>query len=196
MLFATFKGGSMEIREIVSKNRSYRRFYNEKKITKEELVELVDIARLTPSAANRQPVKYMVVADEERNAKVYETLGWAGYLKDWDGPEKEERPTGYILILTKKDVKADVDEGIISQTIMMAAVEKGMGGCILGNIKREKLMENLNIDEEYKVDLVLAIGYPKEEVKIVDIKDNDIKYYNDENKIHYVPKRKLEEVLM
>ena len=196
MMFATFKGGSMEIREIVSKNRSYRRFYNEKKITKEELVELVDIARLTPSAANRQPVKYMVVADEERNAKVYETLGWAGYLKDWDGPEKEERPTGYILILTKKDVKADIDEGIISQTIMMAAVEKGLGGCILGNVKRDALKETLKLADNYKIDLVLALGYPKENVKLVEMKNNDIKYYRDEEMNHYVPKRRLEDIIL
>ena len=186
----------MNVNELVVKSRSYRRFYNEKKISKEELIKLIDIARKTPSAANIQPVKYKVIADEELNNKVYETIGWAGYLTDWDGPEENERPVGYIILITRKEDKADIDEGIISQTIMLSAVERGQGGCILGNINRKKLAEYINLDKEYKIDLVLALGYPKENVKIVDMKDGNIKYYRDENLNHYVPKRKLEDILL
>lgn len=86
------------IKELVKKNRSYRRFYQDKKLTKQQLMELVEVARLTPSAANRQPFKYRIVCDEEENEKVFRLLGFAGYLKDWDGPSEGEKPTGYIVI--------------------------------------------------------------------------------------------------
>ena len=82
------------IKELVKKNRSYRRFYQEKKLTRQQLMELVETARLTPSAANRQPFKYRIVCDEEENEKVFRLLGFAGYLKDWDGPSEGEKPTG------------------------------------------------------------------------------------------------------
>lgn len=186
----------MSIKDIVLKNRSYRRFYNEKKISLEELKELVDIARNTPSAANRQVVRYKLVADEKIAKEVYKTLGWAGYLKEWEGPIEQERPVAYIILVTDKEAKADIDEGIISQTIMMAAVEKGLGGCILGNVKRDVLKETLKLADNYKIDLVLALGYPKENVKLVEMKNNDIKYYRDEEMNHYVPKRRLEDIIL
>lgn len=186
----------MNLKDMVLKNRSYRRFYNEKKISKEELTELVDIARNTPSAANRQPVRYKLVYEEAEAAKVYKTLGWAGYLKDWDGPIENERPAAYIILATDKDTKADIDEGIISQTIMLAAVERGLGGCILGNVKREELVKAINLPADYKIDLVLALGYPKENVSLVEMQNNDVKYYRDEDMNHYVPKRRLEDVLL
>jgi len=186
----------MDLKELLIKNRSYRRFYNEKKISIDELKEMVELVRYTNSAANRQVVRFRLVADDKTNAIVYDKLGWAGYLKDWDGPKKEERPSAYIVLLTKKEDKADIDEGIICQAITLSAVAKGMGACILGNVKREDLLKSLNIDEAYKLDLVIALGYPKEEVEIVDVKDGDIKYYRDEKGKHYVPKRSLEDLLI
>ena len=92
------------IKELVKKNRSYRRFYQEKKLTRQQLMELVETARLTPSAANRQPFKYRIVCDEEENEKVFRLLGFAGYLKDWDGPSEGEKPTGYIVITCPANV--------------------------------------------------------------------------------------------
>lgn len=96
------------IKELAKKNRSYRRFYENKKITEDELKELVDTGRNTPSAANRQPVRYKLVCDEVMNEKVFECLGWAGYLKDWAGPVKGERPSAYIIMATDKMQKRNV----------------------------------------------------------------------------------------
>ena len=152
------------MKELVKKNRSYRRFYEEKKISYEELKELVDIGRLTPSGANKQPIRYILACTKEENQKVFPSLRWAGYYQDWDGPIAGERPTAYIVMLSPKDINAAHDEGIIGQTILLAAVEKGMGGCFIGNIDRERLTKDLNIPEQYAVKLVLALGYPKENV--------------------------------
>lgn len=185
------------MKELVQKNRSYRRYYQEKNITENELLDLIDIARLTPSGANKQPIRYMISCTEKDNQKVFACLRWAGYYKDWDGPVEGERPSAYIIMLSPKDVNAGQDEGIIGQTILLSAVEKGMGGCFIANIDREKLSKELQVPEQYAVKLVLALGYPKEKVVIDEITDHDdIKYYRDSEQTHHVPKIRLEDLII
>jgi len=183
------------IKELVERNRSYRRYYQDKKISENELMEFIALARLTPSGANRQPVRYILSYTDEMNAKVYESLRWAGYYTDWDGPEEGERPSAYIILVAPKGVNASQDEGIIGQTILLAAVEKGMGGCFIGNIDRPKLQKDLSLPEQYEIKLVLALGYPKETVVIDEIsEDGDIKYYRDEQMVQHVPKIRVEDL--
>ena len=188
------------IKELVIKNRSYRRFNEYETIKSEVLYELVDLARLTPSSVNFQPLRFKTVNDTENNLKVFETLSWAGLLKDWKGPSEGERPSAYIIILTDLSVASNMktDVGIAAQTIMLGAAEKGIGGCMLGSIKREILAESLEINlDRYSIDLVLALGIPAEEVRIVDVPDNGATaYYRDENDVHCVPKRSLDDLII
>jgi len=187
------------IRELIIKNRSYRRFVPAGKLDEQLLRELVDLARLSGSAANRQPLKYILSWQPERNALIFEHLAWAGYLEDWPGPAQGERPTGYIVVLgdTRISKKIDCDHGIACQSILLGAVERGFGGCMVGSINREGLRKALNIPTEYDILLVVALGRPSEEVVIDEAGDeNDIKYRRDENDVHHVPKRKLEEVIL
>jgi nitroreductase len=187
------------LKDLVLKNRSYRRFYGDYKIDTQELVDLVELARNTGYAANAQALKFMIVSDDEQNKKVFETLVWAAALKDWNGPVEEERPTGYIIILCDKTIGTNkqTDVGIVAQTMMLGATEKGLGGCMIGNINRPLLYENFGIDKErYSIELCLALGKPKEEVRIVDVNETgSVNYYRDENGVHYVPKRKLEDII-
>lgn len=185
------------IKELAQRNRSYRRFYQEKKIDRTLLTELVDIGRLTPSAANRQPIRYRLICEPQENEKVYTCLGWAGYYKDWAGPDEGERPSGYIIMMTPEGVCAEWDEGIAGQTMLLAAVEKGLGGCFIGNIQREKLAAVLNLPQGYKIDLCLALGYPKEQVVLEEISgEDDYRYYRDENSTQHVPKKRLTDILI
>jgi nitroreductase len=185
------------IKDLARKNRSYRRFYEEKKITKDELLDMVDAARLTPSGANKQPIRYILSCDDETNGKIFPNLRWAGYLADWDGPIEGERPTAYIIMVEPVGVNAANDEGIAGQTILLSAVEKGMGGCFIGNVDRENLAKALNIPSEYSIKLVIALGYPKEEVVIEEIgAGDDIKYYRDEKQVHHVPKVRLDDIIL
>ena len=187
----------MTLKEMVLKNRSYRRFFQEKKITIEQLKHLIEVARLTPSAANRQPYKFKLICDEKMNETIYSCVKWAGYLKDWEGPKEGERPTGYIVMASLNEVSAECDAGILGQTILLAAVEMGLGGCFMGSIDRERIAECIELPSEYKVVYVLALGYPKEEIVIEDIpEDGNIKYYRDENEVHHVPKKRLEDILL
>lgn len=185
------------IRKLAEKNRSYRRFYEEKQISKEELLELIDIARLTASGANKQPTRFILSYEREKNDKIFHCLRWAGYYQNWDGPEVGERPSGYILMISPKIVNASHDEGIIGQTILLAAVEKGMGGCFIANVDRVALEKEISIPSGYEIKLVLALGYPKEKVVIDEIMaQQDIKYYRDEAQNHHVPKIRLEDLIV
>ncbi len=187
------------LKDLVHKTRSYRRFHQETPIDLNTLRELVDLARLSASGANRQPLKYILCCEPETNAAIFPHLGWAGYLKDWTGPAKGERPTAYIIILGDTQVAPShgCDHGIAAQSIMLGATEHGLGGCMIGSIKRKKLRETLNIPERYEIALVLALGKPKEKVVIEPVgSDGDIKYYRDDEGVHYVPKRALEELLV
>ena len=188
------------LKDLVYSCRSYRRFYEEKEISMNDLKDLVDLARMTASTANSQALKFKLVNMREDNAKVFETLAWAGALPDWPGPEKGERPSAYILIAEDRTIGKNklTDTGIMAQTMMLGAVEKGYGGCMLANIQRDRLAEVFGIDKErYMIQLVLALGKPKEEVKVVPVgEDGKGPYYRGQNQIHYVPKRSLEDLIL
>ena len=188
------------LKDLVLKNRSYRRFYENETISIDTLKELVDLARTIPCGANGQVLKYFLVNTKNLNDKVFPNIGWAGYLKDWDGPSEGERPSAYIIMLNDRTLSQNrrlTDEGIAAQTIMLGAVEKGLGGCMLGNVKKDNLYTALNIDKEkYEIAIVMAVGKPKETVVIDEMKDGDIKYWRDSEQIHHVPKRSLEEIIV
>jgi nitroreductase len=185
--------------DLVLKNRSYRRFDESHTISRETLVELVSLARCTASAANRQPLKYILSTEPEMNARIFLCLAWAGYLKDWDGPAPGERPSAYIVILLDETIAKNClcDDGIAAQTILLGAVEKGIGGCMIASIQREKLRLELEIPDQHEIRLVLALGKPAERVKLEDLEPGgDIRYWRDEEEIHHVPKRTLEELIV
>lgn len=188
------------IDELILKNRSYRRFYQDTAIDLDTLRELVNLARLSASAANLQPLKYIISCAPQRNALIFPTLTWAGYLKDWPGPGEGERPSAYIIILKDTEIKSpftEYDCGIACQSILLGAVEEGLGGCIIYTIERDKLQHALDIPPRYEIRLVIALGKPKETVQIDPVgPDGDIKYWRDEQAVHHVPKRDLDDIII
>lgn len=187
------------LKDLVLKNRTYRRFYGDYLLDEEVLRELVNLARLSSSGANLQPLKYLLSTDAEQNAKIFPTLRWAGYLKDWDGPDEGERPSGYIVVLLDHAISKTPfwDHGIAAQSILLGAVERGLGGCMFGNVDRDELRQSLGIDERYEILLVIAIGSPKEQVRLVPLQpDGGVKYYRDSAGVHFVPKRSLDDIIL
>ena len=187
------------LRDLVLRNRSYRRFDESYRIERETLVELVGLARCTPSAANRQPLKYILTADQETNDRIFPCLLWAAYLQDWEGPGPGERPSAYIVILIDETITKDwwCDDGIAAQTILLGAVEQGLGGCMIGSINKERIRQELHIPEHLKIRLVVALGKPAERVVLEDLAPGgDIRYWRDEKGSHHVPKRMLEELVV
>lgn len=187
------------IRDLVLKNRSYRRFYEEVKLEKQTLRDLVDLGRLSASGANLQSLKYILSHEPEKNEKIFPHLKWAGYLKDWGGPKVGEKPSAYIVILMDKEITKNCfwDHGIASQSILLGATELGFGGCIFASIDRKALAEDLDIPERYEILSVLALGKPKETVVLEEMKNPmDVKYWRDEEGVHHVPKRKLDDIIL
>jgi len=187
------------IKDLVLKNRSYRRFYQSEKIELSTLKGLIDLARVTASGANLQPLKYIISNDAVKNESIFKTLGWAGYLKDWKGPEEGEKPSAYIVIVNDLSLSNNpsLDIGISAQSILLGAVEKDLGGCMLGNINKKELAATLNLDGNFEIHLVIALGKPKEEVVIDQIGlSADVKYWRDVKGVHHVPKRSLNEIIL
>jgi nitroreductase len=185
--------------DLVRTNRSYRRFYQEIAVEEETLRGLIDLARLSASGANKQPLKYVLSYTPERNALIFPHLAWAGYLTDWDGPAEGERPSAYIIVLGDTGISqsSGIDHGIASQSILLGATELGLGGCIIASVQREALRTDLGIDPGYKILHVLALGRPKETVVIEPLgEDGDIKYWRDSQGVHHVPKRALDEIIV
>jgi nitroreductase len=185
--------------DLVLRNRSYRRFNEAHRIARETLVELVELARCTPSAANRQPLKYILSADPKTNDRIFPCLAWAVYLQDWQGPAPGERPTAYIVILIDETITKDwwCDDGIAAQTILLGAAEKGLGGCMIGSINKERLRQDLQILAHLTIRLVVALGKPAEQVVLEDLEaGGDIRYWRDKQGVHHVPKRQLAELII
>ena len=187
------------IKELVTRNRSYRRFHQEVAVERETLKELVELGRLSASAANKQPLKYILSTEPERNALIFSCLRWAGYIKDWRGPAEGERPSAYIIVVGDTSISPAFlcDHGVAAQSIMLGAVEKGLGGCIIAAVQRTKLGKLLEIPQHFEILLVLALGKPKEKVTLETVgPDGDIKYWRDEDSVHHVPKRKLDDIIV
>jgi nitroreductase len=136
---------------------------------------LVDLARISPSARNAQPLRFVFSNEPKKNALIFKHLAWAGSLKDWPGPDEGERPAAYIIILGDREISPTFgsDHGIASQSILLGAVEKGLGGCIIGSIQRPGLQVVLE-----------AVG-----------PDGDTTYYRDEAHVHHVPKRAVDDLI-
>ena len=189
----------MTIRELILKNRSYRRFHQEHTINRETLVELVDLARHSASGANKQPLKFYLSCDPDTNEIIFPNLRWAGYLEDWGGPQEGERPSAYILILGDSSISDSfgVDHGIAAQSILLGATERGLGGCMIGSVQRIKFQRELDLPEPYQILLALALGKPRETVVIETLgPDGSIKYWRDQAGVHHVPKRSLDALIV
>lgn len=185
------------LRDLIKKNRSYRKFHADIPVSMDELKSLIDLARITPSSKNRQPLKYILVTDPKDTAHVFNQLKWAKHLKDWDGPSENERPPSYIIMMqdnTLNDLPALIDAGISAQSILLGAVEKGLGGCIIRSVNRERIAKYFKLEQNLEIIQVIAIGKPNQKISLVEVSENKTAYF-EENSVHHVPKRNLDDLI-
>ena len=190
------------MKELIEKTRTFRRFQQDKDIDNATLVDLINLARLGGSARNCQPWQYCIINDWDDCKKIFPYIGWAGYLSDWKGPVPGEQPNAYILCLLNRnwlkgnDREAQFDLGISTQNLLLGAAEKGLGGCRIGAFS-PKLSDLFELEAHLELSLVIALGYPQEKVVIETCEsEEDIKYWRDEEDIHHVPKRKLDDIVI
>ncbi len=188
--------------ELVFKNRSYRGYDGTYKVSREDLVAMVECARLTPSSVNKQPLKYKLIYEEEDVAALQPKVFWARALPQMTLPHEGHAPTAFIVICQDMNLGPDKaryqkDVGIVAQTMLLKAVELGLGGCMIGNFNPGQVQETVGLPEDLYPMLVVAVGKPDEEIVLVDVpEDGNTNYYRDENDVHYVPKRSLEDILI
>ncbi len=185
------------IRNIIIKNRSYRKFDSSVQISKEQIIKWIELARFSASARNMQPLKYAISTGRALNSKIFPNLGWAGYLTDWPGPAENERPVAYVAVLLDKLLASSCycDDGIAMQSILLGAVEDGFGGCIIGTINKKEVAELFNLPGNLEILWLIALGKPSEKVVLETAGEGDIKYWRDEGLTHHVPKRPLDEII-
>lgn len=189
----------MNFKDLARSNRSYRRFDESFMIDRTLLTELIELARFAASGRNGQSLKYFLSHEKSLNEQIFSTLAWAGYLKEWPGPQAGERPTAYIIVLLDHRISDNYfcDDGITMQNILLGAVEMGLGGCIIQSINKVQLSAILQLPDHFKIIDVVALGKPVEKVEITTAgSDGDIRYYRDANGVHYVPKRSLNELII
>lgn len=192
----------MDFMERVKLNRSYRGFDQERKVTKAELETLVELARFCPSSINFQPLKYFLSCDSATNEKIQPLTGWARRLPQLKLPREGHNPTAFIVICADKNIAPNPerfmkDVGIVAQTMLLGSIEMGLGGIMIGNFNAGKVSEALSLEDHLEPVLILALGKPDEEVRLVDVpEDGDIGYTRDEQHITYVPKRSKEELII
>lgn len=188
----------MNVKELVTKNRSYRRFQESEPLSTEQLRGLVELARLSASAANLQPLKFMLSNEPVRNGAVFSCLRWESFIKGFPAPGKGRRPAAYIVVLGDTSITKDFscNHGIAAQSILLGAVEMGFGGYILTDFDGQALAGFLNIADRYRILMVIALGLPRERVVVTEAVDGKITYWRDINKVHHVPKRSLNEIIL
>lgn len=187
------------LKDLIFQNRSYRRYYQDREIPMDTLRELVDLARLSPTGKNQQGLKYILSNQSILNRQINDCLTWAGYIKGWKSPPEGEKPSAFIVMVRDIAVGSiwTQDLGFAGMSILLGAVEKGLGGCFLMAIDKKQLRELLQLDDNFEIEAVVAIGYPREKVVLEEMsKTGDVRYWRDENQVHHVPKRSLEDIIL
>ena len=189
-------------KDLVKANRSYRGYDESRRVTREELLEMVDCARLAASSVNRQPLQYYLAWEKERVDQIQRMTKWARGLPQMELPHRGMCPTAFIVICQNTELGESLarfqkDIGIAAQTILLAATEMGLGGCMIGNFHAGEVKETLGLAPELAPVLIVAIGKPAEKIILTEAGTGEsVDYYRDENDVHYVPKRRLEDVIV
>ena len=186
----------MDFSRLPEMTRSCRRFVQGNRIPETTLRRIIDAARLAPSAANLQLLRFSFIGDERACSDVFPFVNWAGYLKDWDGPEPGERPAAYIVIHSPEEKKpfTGIDIGIAAAYMVLAARDAGYGSCMILSFNREVIASRLSIPG-YDVGLLIALGVPAEEI-VIEEYDGSIEYWRSEDGRHHVPKLSLDSLIV
>jgi nitroreductase len=190
------------LKDLIRANRSYRGYDENRRVTEEELLDMVDCARLTASSVNLQPLRYYLAWEKEEVDRIQALTRWARGLPELELPHAGMCPTGFIVICQDTRVweslaRFQKDVGIAAQSILLRAAEMGLGGCMIGNFRADEVKEALGLAKYLAPMLIVAIGKPAEKIVLTEISEGEsTAYYRDENDVHYVPKHRLEDIVL
>jgi nitroreductase len=188
--------GDKDLYEVALTRRSIRQFKPDP-VPRELLEKAVNAARLAPSGANIQPLEYVVVEDDGIKKEIFAGLKWAASIAPEGNPRAGREPAAYIVVLVDTELREklfEYDVGAAMENTILTAWSEGVGSCWLLNIDRDRLRSLLGVPGKYRIDSVLALGYPDEEPQ-VEVQGDSCRYWKDAEGLFHVPKRKLEDVL-
>ncbi len=192
----------LSVQSLARKNRSCRGYDPSVRLTREDLLSLVDLTRYTASSVNEQPLRYYIAWEKEEVERILPLTMWAKALKEIQLPYPGKEPAAFIIICQDMNISSNTtrfqrDVGIVAQTMLLAAVEKGLGGCMIGSFCKPELIRLLNLPEGVEPNLVVALGKPAEKIVLTDVGESgSTQYYRDADDVHYVPKRSLADLVL
>ena len=184
-----------QLGRLLLKNRSHRAYDTSFHVREDQLKRIIAVNRLCPSARNQQVLRFRPVLEDEAE-KVLPYIRLGGALPHLNLPEKGSEPMAFIVVCSQAqpDKYVYTDLGISLQSMLLQAVEIGLNGICIGAFNAEALSESLNLPSEPL--MVLAIGRGKEDIRLVDISQEQNHSYYREHGVHYVPKVHLDELII
>ncbi len=186
----------MNVYDLILSRRTIRQFKPES-IPRDLLTDMMNAARMAPSAANRQPLEFIAVDDPELRNRIFPCVKWAAYIAPEGDPKPGQEPTAYIVNLGDTEVRTsgfEWDMGASIENMILTALERGVGSCWMLSIDRDKIREILNIPSRFKIDSILALGYPAEESVAEKMNGDSVIYWKDDRGVMHVPKRDLNKI--
>ncbi len=177
-------------------NRSYRGYDKSDVVSLETLKLIVGVNNKIPSARNQQVLRFKLVNRDNGAEYVLQNIKLGGALPELNLPLKNSEPEAFIIVcsMVEESKMVDVDAGISVQSMLLKAVELGYNGVIIGAFNKSALKKVLNLP--YEPLLVVAIGKGAESIRLTEIGEGDShKYYRNEG-THYVPKVRIEDLLI
>lgn len=173
---------------LLRRNRSYRGFDKSCPVTQAQLRRIAEVCTLVPSGRNQQVLRLKLLTRNNGADQMQGLYKLGAALPELHLPFPGTEPEAFIIICSTVDPDkwVHMDVGIAAQSMLLKAVEMGLGGICIGAFNKQALIETFALP--YEPVLMLAIGKPAEKIELLPVHAGEpLKYYR-ENGIHYVPK--------
>ena len=182
------------LESLLKRNRSYRGFDAARPVSREDLLGLLEVVPWVGSGNNAQPLRFRLVCGEEATL-VHPLVKLGAALPQEHLPHGGEEPSAYIVVCSDSSGRAvDIDLGIAAQSILLRAVERGLGGIFILNFRADALQEALSLPLPPLA--VLGIGKPLERIFLLPARPGDSLAYYRKDGAHFVPKLPVEDLLI
>ena len=186
---------AVSLNRLLLLNRSHRGYDQHRIVTTDELRRIISVNTRVPSARNQQCLRFrMVTVDEAHLVLPHIKLGSA--LPDLHLPIEGTEPQAFIIVCStiEENKWVDMDLGISVQSMLLKATEMGLNGICIGAFNAQAITEAFSLP--YTPLLIVAIGKGAEEIRLAEISEQESHTYYRIDGVHYVPKVKIDDLLL
>ena len=182
------------LESLLKRNRSYRGYDASHPVTEADLLRLLEVVPWVGSGMNAQPLRFRLVSGAAASL-VHPLVTLGGALPEEHLPHPGEEPSAYIVVCSKSSGRVvDIDLGIAAQSILLRAVENGLGGIFILNFRAAALRDTLDLSLEPIA--VIGIGKPLERIFLIPASEGDSLAYYRKDGAHFVPKLGVKDLLL